>query len=148
MYSRVALLALALLSGACASAGAGTKADVPITIGKTAFAPGDEIRIEQVTGTRSELAVGGEYEIRGRYTLASRDAALLALNSTAFGDDVRTSGDKERNVTGGSGAFVLRFAIHADGDLHLSFYPADGGESFGGVYFRSPTRPFLYASSN
>ena len=31
--------------------------------------------------------------------------------------------------------FRRTFTLLKEGDLHLSFYPADGGKSFGGVYF-------------
>ena len=35
----------------------------------------------------------------------------------------------------GEGQFTRTFTLLKEGDLHLSFYPANNGESFGGVYF-------------
>jgi hypothetical protein len=38
-------------------------------------------------------------------------------------------------VTKGNGAFTLFLPMSCEGWPHVSFYPADGGEDFGGSYF-------------
>ena len=35
----------------------------------------------------------------------------------------------------GEGQFTRTFTLLKEGELHLSFYPAKGGDGFGGVYF-------------
>ena len=43
--------------------------------------------------------------------------------------------DQAKVVERGSGEFTLKVRMPYEGWPHVSFYPAEGGQSFGGVYF-------------
>ena len=106
--------------------------------GATRFQDGDKITILEVSGTADTMSPGNTYRIKGTYTLASHDRATLAAYTTA---------SKAANGTGpthkvqstvvnrGTGTFTLILPMSCEGWPHLSFYPADGGSSFGGNYF-------------
>ncbi|MGE3637119.1 MAG: hypothetical protein AB7G28_01080 [Pirellulales bacterium] len=113
--------------------------DVAFIEGATRFAAGDSIEITKVRGSAAEFTPGNYYSIQGKYTLASRDRAeLSALISAKHSTDgtnpirqVQTLMIFER----GSGEFTLLLPMSHEGWPHVGFYPADGGKSFGGVYF-------------
>ena len=113
--------------------------ELAIETGHTEFAEGDKIEITEVRGTSPDLTLGGTYVVKGRYTLSSRDQAKLAMFVTATkpgeGRTVIRSG-QQIVVHRGSGEFELIKTLETSaGFPHISFYPADGGASFGGVYF-------------
>lgn len=99
---------------------------------------GDKITILEVRGTADTMTPGNIYWIKGTYTLASHDRAMLAAFTTA-----RDPGDgtgpylKVRTtvVSRGDGTFTRFLPISHRGWPHVSFYPYDLGEGFGGNYF-------------
>ncbi len=99
---------------------------------------GDKITIVEVRGTADTLTPGNIYRIKGTYTLASHDRAMLAAFTTA-----RDAADgrgpylkvQTTAVTRGTGTFTLFLPMSCRGWPHVSFYPADVGQSFGGSYF-------------
>ena len=95
------------------------------------FRPGDSIEITEVSGSSDVLEVGQTYTVKGRYTLASEDAAALHVYAT----NGETRSEQGPIVQRGSGEFVRTFTFVKQGKLHLSFYPAKGGNGFGGIYF-------------
>lgn len=95
------------------------------------FRPGDSIEITEILGDRPRIEVGGTYTIIGKYTLSSQDRAMLHL----FAIDGQTRSGQASAVQRGAGEFVRTFTYLEEGDLHLSFYPAGGGSSLGGLYF-------------
>lgn len=98
------------------------------------FRSGDGIAIKGVTGSNAALEEGGHYTVRGRYTLSSRSAATILL--PALKSD--TTGDSNRlRVSRGEGKFEFSGVLTRSERLHVSFYPAGGGEGFGGIYFRT-----------
>lgn len=104
---------------------------------KRAFASGDNITIRQIVGTQDAIGIGGTYTVSGVYTLQSRQHAKLGAFTTTTdpkGPDPVLPG-QTLQVERGSGLFELTFTLKHDGYPHISFYPSDGGESFGGVYF-------------
>lgn len=109
---------------------------VPIEIGKTSFALGDEIAISEVRGTSSRIQVDGTYQVTGTYTLGSRDKATLALSvssknpQNAFG---AWSKLQQITVTKGTGTFTLTERMAVEGFPHISFY--DDRSALGGMYF-------------
>ena len=109
----------------------------PLTfaLGKSNFEPGDAITIDELRGTGS--SAGGEnlYEIKGHYTLASHDSALLAASVTTHDGSSHGGGSMNMSVDQGDGHFTLWLWKHGDGSPHLSFYPSGGGSSFASVYF-------------
>jgi hypothetical protein len=109
---------------------------ISFELGKSNLKGGDEITITSVRGDRAHLEPGGNYLVQGHYTLASADAASLALFCTTDGSSGSTpvTQNQEIKITRGSQDFLLS-EIACDGWLHLSFYPADGGNSLGGIYF-------------
>ena len=74
---------------------------------------------------------GQTYIVSGRYTLKSHDDAMLHVYAT--NGEVQSS--QGPSIKRGEGRFARTFTLLKDGDLHLSFYPTNGGESFGVAYF-------------
>jgi hypothetical protein len=111
---------------------------VEYELGDATFQTGDAITIAEIQGDRSSFQSGGLYRVRGSYTLASRDRATLAFFFTATerGQGSTREGPKATiEVARGSGSFELIREMPYAGWPHISFYPAGGGSSFGGVYF-------------
>ena len=99
---------------------------------------GDEITIVEVRGTADTIMPGNIYWIKGTYTLASHDRAMLAAFTTArdAADGTGPSLKVQTTVvTRGTGTFTLFLPVSCRGSPHVSFYAADGGEDFGGSYF-------------
>jgi beta-lactamase regulating signal transducer with metallopeptidase domain len=112
--------------------------EVPFVKGASRFSDGDSITIREVRGTAATFEPGNIYWIKGTYTLGSHDQAALSANTTARDAANGTSPTWKIQTTvveRGSGTFTLCLLMSSLGWPHLSFYPVDGGESFGGVYF-------------
>jgi beta-lactamase regulating signal transducer with metallopeptidase domain len=107
--------------------------------GATQFLDGDKITIQSVRGTADKIAPGNIYWIRGTYQLASRSRASLSAYVTAQnvgqGTNVPTLAVQTTTVNKGEGSFTLYLPTTYRGWPHVSFYPAEGGEVFGGIYF-------------
>jgi thiol-disulfide isomerase/thioredoxin len=116
-----------------------TLVDVPYEVGATNFETGDEIKITEIRGTSENFKPKHEYWIKGTYTLRSRDRATLGASVTAQSSAGAIpqphDPDQSLEIKRGSGEFTLKLPMHRNGWPHVSFYPADGGQSFGGVYF-------------
>jgi hypothetical protein len=107
---------------------------VPFILGERDLRPGDDVTILGVRGDRARLEVGGRYCVWGRFVLRSKPTASLCLWSTD-GETEATEAQRCATVTG-RGDFAFRFRVRGPlGQLHVSFYPVEGGEGFGGVYF-------------
>jgi hypothetical protein len=110
-----------------------------VQIKKTYVRGGDMITIDEVRGPSKERVVGNTYEVSGRYKLASRETAMLGAFVTISSQDrdihPESMPDQKIIVTQGQGNFTLRLHIWQAGAPHVSFYPSQGGASFGGVYF-------------
>jgi hypothetical protein len=104
---------------------------VPFDVGRTDVRSGDKITIREVRGTRKDFAIDGIYQVRGDYTLASADEAVIGLNVTGG----CTSHTERGHVTvkKGSGTFEVAVKIAYVGQPHVTFYV--NGEGSGGVYF-------------
>ena len=106
--------------------------------GANQFLDGDKITIVEVRGTADTFAPGNIYWIRGTYALASHKRAQLAAFTTA-----KNAADgkgpylkvQTTVVPQGTGEFTLFLPMSCVGWPHVSFYPADGGDGFGGSYF-------------
>jgi beta-lactamase regulating signal transducer with metallopeptidase domain len=106
--------------------------------GATRFLKGDKITIVEVRGTADTFRPGNIYWIKGTYTLASHDRAMLLASVTATeSGDGHGSSLKVQTTTAtkGDGTFMLFLPMSCRGWPHISFYPADGGGDFGGNYF-------------
>ena len=114
---------------------------VQFELGKSNFAPGDNITIQQVRGTSDAIKVGETYSVDGTYELASHDEADLALYATTTSASGPTPVDPLQHIRikKGHGTFHLVKTMSEDGYLHVSFYPVSGS-SFGGVYFGQGNR--------
>lgn len=130
-------LLLSLYLTTCVASASAALSSLPFVIGEHQFKSGDDIVIDQVLARSSKLSVGDKVTVRGHYRLASAATASLGLfvthKSTAGADAVASS--QAMRVEGASGAFELSCEIAYVGDLHVSFYTASGGNTFGGVYF-------------
>ncbi|MEM9368922.1 MAG: M56 family metallopeptidase [Planctomycetota bacterium] len=117
-------------------------ADLPHTVafeqGATRFLDGDEIAIHEVRGTAKTFERGHIYRIKGTYKLASHDKATIAAYTTATNASEgrsRSMKVQHLSVDQGTGDFTLFLPMSVQGWPHVSFYPQDGGEGFGGNYF-------------
>jgi RNA polymerase sigma factor (sigma-70 family) len=123
--------------------------EVPFQLGHTQFLQGDAITITSVRGTSSAIAPGNTYTITGTYELNSRPQATVSIFTTSFpgqsGIGYGPFGNNSVTVNAGKGTFSLELLMRTDGYPHVSFYPAAGGNSFGGAYFG--TGKYLYAST-
>ena len=117
----------------------GAKTDVRIEaiqpidfrIASSGFLDGDSITITELAGSAGMIKPGHAYTVKGRYTLKSHDEAMLHIYAT--NGEVKSA--QGPPVKRGEGEFSRTFTLLEDGDLHLGFYPAKGGNGFGGVYF-------------
>lgn len=100
-------------------------------IGKTEFRPGDSIRITNVQRGDDFLTVTAEYE------LVSEPQATISLHITRTKGDGRlmNAASQSKTVSKGKGTVTLHHPDVGEGMPHVSFYPANGGSVFGGVYF-------------
>ena len=140
---KLSVAALVLLAG-CATPGtpprvAGPPVPVNFAIGPAYFHGGDSIRIDEVEASSPGFKGGDRVIVRGWYDLHSEDAATLAMFQTAsYGVRVsQMQRPQTMKIAKGVGAFQFETVIPGPGALHVSFYPARGGSSFGGVYFGS-----------
>ena len=112
-----------------------------VRIARSATSNGDSIVIEEIRGPADKWITGQMYEVRGRYTLSSREHATLgAFATTPQGLKATQDGPGAvMNVQKGSGEFRLRFRLWsgpADCPIGqqclpgVSFYPAEGGDAF------------------
>ena len=111
---------------------------VRVEQGATRFLDGDKITILEVRGTADTFAPGNIYRIKGTYSLASHDRATLAVYTTAMdAENARSTPLKVQStvIDKGDGTFTLFLPMTCRGWPHVSFYPADGGDGFGGNYF-------------
>jgi hypothetical protein len=129
-------------SSQAARTDASAKSDFPFTVkfeqGATAFHNGDKITIDEIRGTADTFAPGNIYLIRGAYTLASHDKAMLAAYTTAIdAENAKGYSFKAQTIVVDQkqGKFTLFLPMSCRGWPHVSFYPADGGSDFGGAYF-------------
>lgn len=105
--------------------------------GATRFLDGDDITIVEVRGTAETFAPGNLYWIKGTYSLASHERAMLSAYTTAMDAENGTNTPfrvQSTLVDKGDGTFTLFLPMSYRGWPHVSFYPADGGEGFGGNY--------------
>jgi hypothetical protein len=106
-------------------------------LGASKFREGDSITISGIRGTRPTFEVGGDYLVKGRYTLTScATASLCFYRTTKERVGTRTHPSQVTKVRRGTGGFSLVKPIQHDGYLHLSFYSMQGDRGrVGGVYF-------------
>jgi hypothetical protein len=116
--------------------------DFPYTVkfeqGATQFADGDKITIHEIRGTTEAFEPGNIYVIKGMYTLNSHDRATLSAFTTAAESKDGTGpiwAVQTTKINRGTGTFTLFLPMSCRGWPHVSFYPADNGEGFGGNYF-------------
>ncbi len=106
----------------------------------TRFENGDSITILEVQGTADRFAADNLYMIKGAYTLASHDQAMLAAYVTAKDPENGTGASHKYQTTfvnRGKGTFTLFLPMSYRGWPHVSFYLDGGRGSFGGNYFGS-----------
>ena len=113
---------------------------VPFATSRASFATGDAITITEVLASSPRIEAGDTLVVRGTYTLQSRAAAMLAVSLTTNVPGVSTpiAAQSRKTVDSGTGTFELAYEIKQPGSLHVTFYPATSGSSFGGVYFAAP----------
>jgi len=127
-----------LLTGICFAAV--TTEVVTVQLGPKSFRDGDAIRIDSVESTSSNLEIGDQVIVRGKYRLDSQDDARLALFLTQTEGDGSEETDPDQIVAAKRGwhDFTASITIKHKGYLHLTFYDNSTGSPFGGVYFGTP----------
>ena len=101
----------------------------------------DALSITSLHGDSKEYRAGATYMVRGQYRLQSREEAHLTQwcangwVQAVDGDDANSQHGGSLRVTLGEGEFSFFFTVKEVGDLHISFYPVEGGESFGSLYY-------------
>jgi hypothetical protein len=108
--------------------------DTPVELNKE-FMTYNSVVLDELRGTTDHLMEGGSYVACGHYKLSSLDEANLYVGLT----NGRIEGDCARLVTRGEGTFRIPFRIASMGDLHVSFYPAHGGEVVTTAYYQEPS---------
>src|SRR5579859_2662263 len=130
------MLVLSLAALAALGFGGEELSNVPFVFGPAHFEGGDQIVIQDVLATSTNLTAGDRVVVRGRYELKSHQKAKLCLyltsRSAGDGSDVPT---RSKEITSGSGEFELSEPVRHPGYLHLSFYRITGGTDFGCIYF-------------
>jgi len=104
------------------------------------FAPGDEITIQEIRGTKTTFGPGGRYLVRGFYRLGAGAQAKLYFGLSASGADGYTSGEEASQsviLPKGEGKFSVSRFFQSPGEPHLSLY-ADRGPAFGSISFADP----------
>jgi RNA polymerase sigma factor (sigma-70 family) len=109
---------------------------VPVEIGVSEFKEGGHLEIVEVWGTRPRIEVGGQYLVRGKYTLPPHERGTLYFYETAnlppsiTMDLQYTTLDKEK------GEFTLVHGMAAPGYFHLVLaHPERYSRMFANVYF-------------
>jgi len=132
---------LGLVAVAALGLGGEELSNVSFVLGPTHFQDGDQIVIQDVLATSTNLTAGDKVVVRGRYELKSHQKAKLCLylTSKSAGDepDVPT---QSKEITSGSDQFELSEPVRHPGYLHLSFYQTTGGTDFGCIYFGTETQ--------
>ncbi len=109
---------------------------VPFELGDAEFAPGDNITITSVRGTRNVITTNETYCVEGTYQLTSQDAADLSLFATVPNSGSTPIDPRQvQRVAKGTGSFKLIKTMDENGYLHITFYSLSTGSGFGGVYF-------------
>ncbi len=133
--------------------------------GATRFLNSDKIKIVEIRGTADTFAPGNIYWIKGTYTLASHDRAILlaSITVTDWVEIMNSLGDlavradhfnpgkatdaipghatgaelkvQRTVVNRGTGSFTLFLPMSHKGMPHVSFHSFENGEGFGGNYF-------------
>jgi multidrug efflux pump subunit AcrA (membrane-fusion protein) len=114
------------------------KFKVPFEIGHTQT-DGGRIEIREVWGTRPKIAVGGQYLVRGKYTLPRSERGKLYCYTTASGPQGATTNTLDLQVTAldkQEGEFALVQGMPDPGYFHLILTAADSySRGFANVYF-------------
>lgn len=138
MKTSLTILFGALL--AVSSTAAPVTHEVPIKLGSNHFLVGDAIRIESVTSTSTDLAVGDTVTVTGKYRLESREHATIALYLTKTEGDRVEETDPKQTIKAKRGwhQFTAVITVKHRGLLQLAFYDPTSGKPFGEVYFGTP----------
>jgi hypothetical protein len=111
------------------------------SLGPKAFQEGDKIEIQEVWSERGTLTKGDTVKVKGTYTLRSKPTATLAFYVTASSPSDAHGPGLERQVKAGAAVpFEMERLITCDGHLHLGFYPVQGGDVLGTIYFGTETQ--------
>jgi RNA polymerase sigma factor (sigma-70 family) len=128
----------AKLSAAAAGLLSRFKYRVPVEIGRTESDRGGRLEILEVWGTKPKIEVGGQYLVRGKYTLPSRERGKLYFYITSSGSWNNTGPTLDLQTTEvepGRGEFTLLHGMSGPGYFHLILTGPEYGNTFANVYF-------------
>ncbi|HEX3601322.1 MAG TPA: sigma-70 family RNA polymerase sigma factor, partial [Lacipirellulaceae bacterium] len=118
------------------------KYKVPVEIGQTEFKDGGRIEIEEIWGTRPKIEVGGQYIVRGKYTLPPGEKGRLYFYETSngqWGREPTSDVDLQKvDLDKETGEFTLVHGMMGPGSFHLYLASPDKySHYFANVYFRT-----------
>jgi RNA polymerase sigma factor (sigma-70 family) len=111
---------------------------VPFEYGFTEARDGGRIDIREVWGTRPKIEVGGQYLVRGKYTLPKGRKGKLYFYATANGawNEVATLDLQMVELDKPEGEFTLVHGMAGEGNFHLILTdPEKYSDWFANVYF-------------
>ncbi len=113
--------------------------EVPLEIGKTWSNGEDRITVTGIRGTRPRVEVGGQYLVRGTYTLKSADEGEVFFHVKGPSNAGTDLDLQHVPVRRGSGTFSVMHGMSKDGHCHVSLFASKGGDftPAADVYFGS-----------
>jgi len=113
---------------------------VPVEIGATETRDGGRIEILEVWGTRPKIEIGGQYLVRGRYTMPAHERGTLYFHETSTGNWDNSGPDfdlQHAKVRTGQGEFTLVHGMGGPGYFHLHLIAENRGQytTLANVYF-------------
>jgi RNA polymerase sigma factor (sigma-70 family) len=113
---------------------------VPFEVGWSETHEGGRIDIKEVWGTRPKIEVGGQYLVRGKYTLPPGQSGALYFYATAGGDwgnaTLANLDLQSTMVSKPTGEFTLVHGMSGPGNFHLVLtHPERYSRTFANVYF-------------
>ncbi len=111
------------------------KYKVPFETGVAEAKEGARIEIVEVWGTQPKIVIGGQYLVRGKYTLPSDDGKLYFHETATVGSGVSPEMDLQyTTVHKGQGEFTLLHGMVCPGYFHLTL-SSDKQWALADVYF-------------
>jgi RNA polymerase sigma factor (sigma-70 family) len=111
------------------------KYKVPFETGAAEAKEGAAIEILEVWGTQPKIVIGGQYLVRGKYTLPSDDGKVYFHETATVGSGISPEMDLQYTpVHKGQGEFTLLHGMVCPGFLHLTL-SSDKEWALADVYF-------------
>jgi len=101
---------------------------VPLEIGNSWTEGQDRITITEIRGTRPRIEVGGQYVVRGTYTLKSADVGEVFFHVKGPSNAGTDLDLQHVPVRRGSGTFSVVHGMSKDGHCHIALFAVKGSD--------------------